>query len=458
LDVHVRETEAPGEDLFPELMPEVLPGPEVLPERDPEVLRETDPPPASHPDRASDLEPASDPESAPHPEPAGEPRRVVPAPLTLHRFLDRAKPSLGEATSLASLVLDAIGALHDAGCTHGRLDSRTVRLTPEGEVHLAGLEPARSEPGDPDPQARKADVRAAAAVVAEIDKATGRPVRPLTDREARMADRLAAAADPASLTRRGLRRAARGLDMAIGRADQREAARAGLAGLIRAVAGYDAISVANGHGAMAGTGPTGIGPTGIGPAGIGPTGPAPLARRLPPPARRAPVWPKLWKPVAIVAAVLLVFGVEVTFFGDKVTRNVKTLMTHEAAAAEGPKLPAALPDLGPPTAGPITHLELRPLDGCKPATTCNAVVQVALAPQPVPVDVTWNFELFDRCGTLRETRPGGVMSVPAGADRAVQTVAVALPAGQALALVPVATAPARVAGSPMPLSPGDRPC
>jgi hypothetical protein len=108
--------------------------------------------------------------------------------------------------------------------------------------------------------------------------------------------------------------------------------------------------------------------------------------------------------------------------------------------------------------GAITHLELRPLDSCKPEGTCNVVVQVAVQPQNAGQEVAWNFELFDRCGSLHETRPGGVLTVPAGHDRAAQTVAVALPAGRALALVPVTTAPARVAGTAMPLYPANRPC
>ena len=65
MDVHVGEIEAPDDDPFPELMPEVLPGPEVLPEHEPEVLR---------------------------------------APLSLHHLLDRAKPSMAEAASLGALL------------------------------------------------------------------------------------------------------------------------------------------------------------------------------------------------------------------------------------------------------------------------------------------------------------------------------------------------------------------
>jgi hypothetical protein len=402
LAVHVRETEAPGEDPFSELMPEVLPGPEVLPEHEPEVLR---------------------------------------APLSLHRLLDRAKPSMAEAASLAALVLAALADMHDAGETHGRLDSRSVRLSPDCRVDVAGRRRSPGESEGADRDERRADIHAAAAIVAEIDQAAGRPNRPLTDREERLAARLAANADPRSLARRGLPTAARGLLLALGRADQREAARRGVAGLIQAVAGYDV--PAGGSGASGRSG-----------SGSG----TPLARRLPPPALRPPLWPRIWKPVAIASAVLLVLGVEFHIFGDTVKRNLDKLLSGKAEAAPGPKRPAPLPDLGPAAAGPITHLELRPLDGCRPDGVCNAVVQVAVQPQGSPLEVAWNFELFDRCGSLREPRPGGVLTVPPERDRAVQPVAVTLPAGRALTLVPVATAPARVAGLPLPLFPANRPC
>lgn len=402
MDVHVGETEAPGEDPFPELMPEVLPGPEVLPEYEPEVLR---------------------------------------APLSLHRLLDRAKPSLAEAASLAALVLEALAVMHDTVGAHGLLDSRSIQLTSAGTVRVPGRRLGRKDTDGADRDERRADIRAVAAIVAEIDKAAGRPDRPLTDREERLSARLAANADPRSLSRRGLRTAARGLEMVVGRADQREAARQGMAGLIRAVAGYDTPAAR------------------IGAFGASVNGHrAPPARRLPPPARRPPLWPRIWKPLAIASALLIVVGAWIHLFGDTVKRNIQTVLSGNAEASSGPKRPGPLPDLGPPTFGPITHLEVRPLDGCRGEGSCNAVVQVAVHPQSAPLEVAWNFELLDRCGSLREPRPGGVLSVPPGRDRAVQTVAVALPPGRALTLVPVTTAPARVAGTPMPLFPANRAC
>lgn len=372
---------------------------------------------------------------------APESRNGVP----LHRFLDRAKLSLGEAASLSSLFLEAVAAMHESGCGHGALDSRSVRIVPDGTVRLAEWGPDTPFPVGLNDEVLRADVRAAAAIVEEITKSAGRPVRDLNEVEDRVLARLKANSDAASLRRRGVRRAARGLELAIGRSDQRDLARQRLVSLVKAVAGFE---TANGNGSLS-----------VG-AGGGTGGRnEPPQRRIPPPARRPPLWPRLWKPLAIVAVALVVLGVEIQLFGDDVKRNVDKLLGGNAAAApEGPKRPAAVPDLGPPAAGPITHLELRPLEGCKGEATCNAVVQVAVAAHDAPLDVAWRFELLDRCGALREERPGGVMTVPPGKDRAVQTVAVAVPAGQALTLVPVATAPVRVAGAPMPLFPPGRTC
>ena len=83
---------------------------------------------------------------------------------------------------------------------------------------------------------------------------------------------------------------------------------------------------------------------------------------------------------------------------------------------------------------------------------------MTVSPQQAPLDVAWAFELVDRCDGRQESRPGGVFSIPAGRDRAVQTVAVPLPAGRSLTLVPLTSAPVKVAGTPLPLSADDRPC
>ena len=159
--------------------------------------------------------------------------------LSLHRLLDRAKPSLAEAAALAGLLLEALGTMHDAGYTHGDLDSHSVQVGLRGDVRLAGGKPKAATRARFDPEQRRADIRAGAGIVAEITKSAGRPARPLTEREEKLVDRLEAAADPRSLSRRGPLKAARGLELAVGPAEARRAARHGIIGLTRAVAAAD---------------------------------------------------------------------------------------------------------------------------------------------------------------------------------------------------------------------------
>jgi hypothetical protein len=373
--------------------------------------------------------------------------------VSLHRLLDRAKPSLTEAASLAALVLDAVAALHEAGCTHAGLDSRSVRIGPAGEVRLTGWGSNALFPAGLDEETRRADVRAAAAIVGEIARSAGRPARPLTGHEDKLLARLTSAADPRSLVRRGPLKAAHGLELAVGPPERRRAAGQRLATLVQAVAAADA---PHPPGDTATDGAT----PGIVPAAA-PAGHASLERSLPPPARRPPIWPRIWKGAAIGAMVALLLGVELRFFGHRVQDNVHVLLSgdvHGASAAVGPRRPAPLPILGPATAGPITHLELRPLDGCRAGAVCNAVVQVTVAPQDRPLDVAFGLEVVDRCRSVHEPRPGGVLSIPPGRDRAVQTVALPLPDGLSVAVIPLTSSPVTVAGTPMRLSADDGPC
>lgn len=378
-----------------------------------------------------------------------QPRDGIP----LHRFLDRAKLSLAEAASLASLFLEAVAAMHESGCGHGAIDSQSVRVVPDGTIRLAEWGSDAPFPVGLTDDVKRSDIKASAAIVEEITKSAGRPARPLIEVEERLLSRLSSASDANSLRRRGPLTAARGLNLGIGRTEQRQAARQGVVELAKAIAtptnGHSP-DPTNGHrpGPAVDWRPTG-----------GKSPGAPSERTVPPPARRRPLWPRIWKPVAALTVVALIVGIELRFFGDSVRRNVNVLVGADAKPAAGePRKPGPVPVLGPPAAGPITHLELRPLEGCRPESTCNAVVQLTVAPQNTPLDVAWGFELADRCDGRRESRPGGVMSVPPGKDRAVQTASVPLPAGRALALIPVTNSPARVAGIAMPLSTRDTTC
>jgi hypothetical protein len=158
------------------------------------------------------------------------------------------------------------------------------------------------------------------------------------------------------------------------------------------------------------------------------------------------------KVAAVLGVVVAVVGLELLLFGDDLRRNLDLLLTHQSAArAAGPRPPAPLPVIAPPAAGAITQVELRPLDTCRPEAACTVLLQVGLRPQSEPVPVAWRFEIIDRCGTTRERRDGGPVPVPAGQDRMVQTLPLQLPAGQALAVIPLVTDPARAAGRPMKL-------
>ena len=162
----------------------------------------------------------------------------------------------------------------------------------------------------------------------------------------------------------------------------------------------------------------------------------------------------------MAAAVALVLGVELRLYGDRVSHNLHVLLSgtvHQAPTAPAARRPGPVPALGPAAAGPVTHLELRALDGCRGGGTCNGVVQVTVASHDRPLDVAFGLEVVDRCRPGRESRPGGVLSVPPGQDRAAAPVTLALPAGRALAVIPLTTSPVTVAGTPL-RTPGDDAC
>jgi len=390
---------------------------------------------------------------------------VLPDPddgVVLAHFLDRAKPSLAEAASLAAVVLAAVGAMHAGGRSHGDLDSRAVRVALDGSARIAGACVDLRGPDGPRADARRADVRAAAGIVAEIAKSAGRPARPLTQAEERLVARLSSAGDPRRLVRRSPLRAAHGLELAIGPADRRRVAKERLVGLIRAVAAADAPLAPAGFsdGRPSADAPAAL--EGVPAAGGAPDRTGRCGRSLPPPARRRPIWPRVWKGAAIGAVAALVLGVEVRFFGDSVQRNVHVLLSGDvrgAAAAAGPRRPGPVPALGPQAAGPVTHLELRPLDGCRAGSPgCTAVLQVTVTPQDGPLEVAYGLEVVDRCLGTHTPRPGGVLPVPPKIERVAQTLTLPVPAGRAMAVVPVTSSPVRVAGTPMRLAPDDGPC
>ena len=64
--------------------------------------------------------------------------------------------------------------------------------------------------------------------------------------------------------------------------------------------------------------------------------------------------------------------------------------------------------------------------------------------------VTWSYRVVDRCTGATDMAPGGTVTVPAGVDRAAAVGTVALPAGQAVAVLAVTDLPAAAASPPVP--------
>jgi hypothetical protein len=173
--------------------------------------------------------------------------------------------------------------------------------------------------------------------------------------------------------------------------------------------------------------------------------------------RMAAVWSRAWKTTAVLAFLAAVLGIEMTLFGDQLSRNLDVLLAREQTGrAAAARQPAPLPVVAPPAAGPITQVELRPLDRCRAGKACTALVQIRLAPQRRPVRVAWRLEIFDRCRQTRDRRPGGVSTVEPGRDRLVVTHPLDIPAASSLAVIAVITEPVTVAGQAMPLPGGDR--
>jgi hypothetical protein len=175
---------------------------------------------------------------------------------------------------------------------------------------------------------------------------------------------------------------------------------------------------------------------------------------------RVAVWTRTWKAAAVIGVLAAVVYLEFAFFGDQVTRNLDVLLARDARkeAAGAPRQPAPIPTLAPPAAGPVTQVELRPIDTCRPGGACNVLVQMGIRPQARPLLVTWHFDIFDRCRQSRERRPGGAVVVPPGRDRLIETSSVTMPPGPSLAVIPVTTDPVAVAGKPMRLPGDDKPC
>lgn len=186
------------------------------------------------------------------------------------------------------------------------------------------------------------------------------------------------------------------------------------------------------------------------PPAPGPPAPSPPAHRP----RRRVVVTRTWKialPLVVLVAVVLT---ELALLRDEINRDVNAVLEsgRSSAPAEevAPTLPPVVPP-APPAAGPITRIDLRPVQPCVPDADCPLRMQVMLQPRPEPQSVSWQFQIVDRCSGGAVTVPGGTLTVPPDGDRADAVSTVALPAGGALAVMALITQPATAASRATPV-------
>jgi hypothetical protein len=174
----------------------------------------------------------------------------------------------------------------------------------------------------------------------------------------------------------------------------------------------------------------------------------------------------MFRAVAGAVALIALVAAEFALVGDRVTRNLQLVLRDEADGAAGTpaglappvRPPDPLPVLASAAAGPIEGVDLRLLRPCQPGQRCDLLAQVRVRPQTGPLPITWHVEVLDRCGPGRGRQPGATMEIQPGADRVVALLPVALPPGRALAVAPVVTEPALVAGRALPVPTGVASC
>ncbi|WP_343973859.1 hypothetical protein, partial [Pseudonocardia aurantiaca] len=192
-----------------------------------------------------------------------------------------------------------------------------------------------------------------------------------------------------------------------------------------------------------------------------PSTPRPVTPRphRPPRAVARTVVARTWKWVLSIVVLTAVILIEVALLRDEIARDIQVVMDAGRSgptASDIPALPPVVPP-APTSAGPVTAVNLRGVEACTPGQSCAVRVQVLLQPQPEPQTVTWDFTVVDRCTGETTTAPGGTVTVPLGGDRADAVGTVAVPPGDALAVLVLTRAPAIAASSALPV-PADGAC
>jgi hypothetical protein len=284
------------------------------------------------------------------------------------------------------------------------------------------------------PGTEEPDLTAAATLLDDLGGAARRTAR---HPDARAVERLAALdAAVVEATRPGGTIAAVAAGLRDADASGGTAARAELARLVAAA-----------HGRVAGPVP---GAAGSAPRPSAP--PAPAAGRAPRGLARS-VAARTWKWAVSLLVLVTVIAIEFAFLRDQIARDIAALLdaggpgsTTSDASAGGPA-PVVAP--APPTAGAVTAVDLRTMGPCAPGQACEARVQVRLRPGSEPQTVDWAFHVVDRCTGAVVVLPGGTVTVPPNGDRADAIDALALPPGDALAVLALTGAPDTAASAPV---------
>ncbi|HEU4676953.1 MAG TPA: hypothetical protein VFS29_13235 [Motilibacteraceae bacterium] len=186
----------------------------------------------------------------------------------------------------------------------------------------------------------------------------------------------------------------------------------------------------------------------------------PPSSQRPAPPRRAPSEPRadrgswLWKAIVALTVLAVVVGLELGLLGGRIANDLRVLRSPAPSATAGSgtnaRAVAALPSLGPSTAGVVAKVDARAVGTCLPGKACTLRVVVQVERQQRVLPVRWSVVAVDRCTTRRSTLPGGSLTVPAGSTTGSTLRTVTLPNGKALAVGAMTTSPARAASKPLP--------
>lgn len=372
--------------------------------------------------------------------PEGRPEVVVqphveqPAGLGLPQLLEIAGITPSQALALGADVLAGLESRHAAGGEG--LSPKDVHVGPDGQAWLVDRARVtdRAQVDGPLPETGEPDLTAVATLLDDLGGAARRTAR---HPDARTVERLAALdAAVVEATRPGGTVAAVAAGLRDADASGGTAARAELARLVAAAYGRGAGPAPGG----AGTAPRPSAP------------PAPAAGRAPLALARS-VAARTWKWTVSLLVLVTVIAVEFAFLHDQIARDIAALLdagrtgstTSDASARE----PAPVVAPAPPTAGAVTAVDLRTLGPCAPGQACEARVQVRLRPGPGPQTVDWAFQVVNRCTGTVVVLPGGTVTIPPNGDRADAIDALALPPGDALAVLALTGAPDTAASAPV---------